>query len=433
MKKQIISVSLVLAFILTALAGCGGLVSFAGSSDPPKASDTEDNENEQLLSRGYYEVYDEDSKLVGYLQVTGSKIVVYDEYGSKGNTLRYDYDAKKELYTLKDGELFGCEEFTVEKSRKTLILIMEDDDEYTLEEIDKADMPSGGDEAPSGNPSASEHIVERALPIGCYALYDDGFLAYYLKVTDNTMISYHVGGEIDGEVSYSYSENGHYVLFDEDGDTITAQITYKQGSYYFSTEDVFYRLEPVSEDDIIRYDPNGGSNTYYIGSNGSIGLHAWLPYSLYDALDFDYEAGGFIAQAECYDDSIGADLRFYAVAASGDFLREGVNEARLDYDGAYSSDADLLYRYLRDSFVASGLGDDFRGGISEDYITINGRDWRGCEAYTYTNTDDFVLLFWMEGDDMVLVMVGGTVEDSGSYDDWSNTITAIIYSLKLDT
>lgn len=147
MKKRIFSIFLVLAFLL---AGCGQ--ENAGSS---KSDDDEEEEEkqEQLLGKGYYEVYGEDDDLVGYLHVTGSRITVYDGRGREDEKLRYDYSAKKGLYSLDGGEMFGSGEFTVKKSKKKLTLITEDEEKYTLEEIGKDELPGGrGEEAPARTP-----------------------------------------------------------------------------------------------------------------------------------------------------------------------------------------------------------------------------------------------------------------------------------------
>lgn len=429
MKKRIFALFLVLVFLLTALAGCKNDASGDSSKSPDQ---TEDNEEEQLLASGYYEVYDEDDELVGYLQVKGSKLVVYDEHGNQEDSLRYDYDAKDELYTLDDGELFGCEEFTVKKSKNALTLVTEDDDEYTLKEIDKGDIPDGGDEnLPGGDASG---YVE--LPIGCYAGYENGYVMGYIKVTGSKMIFYYDDGDIEGEFGYSYDRDGSCTL-DFDGAAIAVRFTYEQGSYYISIEDTdeTRRLESISESEIPVYNdgPSGpSSDAYYIGGNGYVDLYAWMPDGLYDDLYTDYEDGGFTATAEYHDDRANADLMFYTVAASGDFLQEAIDEAKADYNGSYSSDADLLFCYLRDNFLISSLGDDFPGNVGEGYETINGREWRGCEVYAEDEGIEFVLLFWMEGDDMVMVMVGGYVERSGGYDNMTDIVGNIMYSLELD-
>lgn len=187
--------------------------------------------------------------------------------------------------------------------------------------------------------------------------------------------------------------------------------------------------------------PGGGENTpadsdvYYIGDNGSVYLYAWLPEGLLDDIYPESQDGGCMAGAEYYDPSTEAALMFYAIIASGDFLQSAVDEAKADYDGAYSSDADLLFSYLRDNYMVAELGSDFPGDVDDGNVTLNGRDWRYCEAYAEVEGEggvDLMLLFWMEGNDMALVMVSGIVEDPNSFDDVTDTLAAIVLSLQLN-
>ena len=427
MKKRVFSIFLVLALILT---GCGP-IAFVPPSESPN---TEDSEAERPLGTGYYEVNDEDGELVGYLRVTGSKLIVFDQYGSEGETLRYDYDAERGRYTLDDGELFGCWKFTVEKGRDGLTLITEDDGEYTLRKIEKGDLPSGG-----------PRYIE--LPVGCYAAHDDGSLAGYLKVTERTMTFYEYDGEEDGEFRYSYDRDGQCVV-EEDGSTLTYQFTCERGNYYMhfaDREDELYLLEPISESEIPVYDdgPSGSaSDAYYIGGNGSMDLYAWMPEALYDDLDAEYEDGFFTAEAECYDIDTDSDLFFLAILASDDYLQSAIDESRAEYDGAYSSDPDLLFRYLRDNFFGEldngylfgeYVGDDLDYDLDEGYVTINGRSWRYCEFYAEAEDAgvDLALLFWMEGSDMAAMVIGGIAEDPNGYGDMSDILTDIAYSVTL--
>lgn len=182
--------------------------------------------------------------------------------------------------------------------------------------------------------------------------------------------------------------------------------------------------------------PSGGgssdSNGYYIGGNGSIDLYAWLPEAMYDDLYAENEDGGFIAAAE-YSDS-GTQLSLLAVIASGDYLQEAIDEAKAEYSGDSSSDADVLFSVLRDNYVAAELGDDFPGAVDEGYLEINGVNWRYYEAYAEVDDEgaDLALLFWMEGGDMVLVMVIGVAEGSGSFDAMTDTLAAVVTTLRLD-
>lgn len=302
----------------------------------------------------------------------------------------------------------------------------EDQGEHTPAGPDASDMPSGGEETPSDEPG-SDHVE---LPLGCYAGYDDGDLFGYLKVTASTMIFYYGDGEIEGEARYSYDSDGSCAL-EMDENTVTVQFTYEQDSYYMNNGGESRRLEPISEDEIPTNNAPSDLEAYYIGANGSIALYAWMPEALYDSLSFNYEKELIMIGAECYDEYAGADLKFSALAASDKALRETINNAKADYSGAYSSDADLLFNYLRDNFIASELGSNFSGDINDDYRTISEREWRFCEAYDGKGVSR-VLLFWMEGNDMSFVMVGGTVKGSGSYDDMTGIVADIISSLKID-
>ena len=255
MKKKLFAVFLALALLLAALAGCGQENGGASRSSG-------DEEEERLLEKGWYRVLDEDEELAGYLEVKSSKITVYSETADEEDTLRYEYNAKKDLYAIEDGELFGSGEFTVKQSKKKLTLTA-DGDKYTLEEIDKEDMPGPGTaKTPGFDDPADGEIgtaktpgfddpVEGAveLPTGCYAVYDNGSLSYYLKVTKSTMISYFLDGDKDSELNYSYDQDGNCVVRSGAEQTI-AQMTYEQGHYYMSSEYVHYRLEPISESEI---------------------------------------------------------------------------------------------------------------------------------------------------------------------------------------
>ena len=426
MKKRVFSVFLILTLILTALAGC------ASGGESPSKSSGNNEEVEQLLATGRYEVYDEDDELVGYLRVTGAKIVVFDEDGNEEGTLRYDYNEKKELYTLDGGRLFGCEEFTVEKSKKKLKLITEDDDEYILEEIDKIPTPENS-ESPAPGPSATvsggdgPDVGYIRLPLGCYEVYGNSHFRY-LKVTDRTMILYDDDGSVDAEDRYSYDRDGSCLVV-EGGETITILFTYERGTYYMTEGLDFYRLEPVSESEIPVPGGPSPSDTYYIGGNGSIDLYAWLPDGLYGDLQTLGYDDGYLSEYARFYDGAGTDLRFEVVLASGEFLQEGIGEAQEEYAGTYSSTADLLYRVLRDDCIPYGV-DDYT--LNEGYTVVNGRNWRRCDVSYYDDEHFYEsLLFWMEGDDMAVVLAGGSVEDADGYDVMIYTISNIIYSLEL--
>lgn len=427
MKKRVFSIFLVLALLLAALAGCG-----PNNADSSKSDDGE--EAEQLLARGWYIVYDEDDELAGYLEVKSSKIIVYDDTANEGDTLRYDFDAKKDVYTIDDGELFGSEEFTVEKSRKKLILITEDDDEYTLEEIDKEDMPGPGSAKTPGFDEPAEDYIE--LPIGCYAVYDGLSLVGYLAISDHAMVEFDTDGSYGEEIRYSYDQDGN-CLAEDSNNALTVRFTYEQGGYYmyYVDYDVILRLEPISETEIPVYDPAPTGDEYYIGDNGYIGLYAWLPDGLYANLDTDDMDNTFIAMAEQDNDP---KLIFYAVLASGDGLQSAVDTARLGYGGDYSSDDELLYRFFMDNFFVSSLEEylgDSDHSIEEDYFEINGREWRQCYVNAYENGGEawLSLLFWMEGDSLAIVLVGGIAEESYYVSDMYDCLYDMIYSLRLDT
>lgn len=444
MKNRVFSPFLALVLIFAVMTGCS----------TSKSSNKGDEDN-QLLRKGYYEVYDEDDELVGYLRVTDSKLTVFDEYGNEEDSLRYDYNAKKKLYTIDDGKLFGCEEFTVEKERKVLMLITEDEDKYALEEIDNSGLPSGGRNdtsdltMPSVDTPNETESGYTELPVGCYIAYADRSMQGYLKVDANTMTSFYSDGSIEGELLYSYDSDGNCLL-EADGNTHTVQITYEQGSYYMNYLFESLRLEPISESMIPVYDDGTPSaavpdeGVYFIGSNGSIGLYAWLPETLYDNLDIDYEYGGFATEAEYYDYDTGTNLLFMTMLASDDFLQEGIDEARENYNSVYGSTADLLFCYLRDSvlsgldsgyFFREYLGDGLYYGVDEGDITINAQDWRYCVVYGNAgNTEAYLwLYFWMEGDNMAFVLISGIAEDSDSVYDMSDTLAEIGISLELDT
>lgn len=448
MKKRVFSLFLVLTLILTALAGCG-----KDNGESSKSSDKEDGKDgektEQLLERGYYEVTDEDGELVGYLEVKKSEIIVYDGRAREEKTLEYEYNEDKERYELDDGELFGGERFTVEEaSKKKLTLITKDKDEYTLEKLDE--LPGGGKKDPDSGlvqdnaaETPSSDYVE--LPTGCYAMYYEGSLESYLEVSRRTMTLYGSDGYEQEEFGYSYERDGSCAL---DYRGLNVMFTYERGDYYMSTEgeDESYRLEPI--DEIPEYDGGDTSistntNASYIGGNGSIDLYAWLPDALYDDMDIDRDDGSLIAMAEHYDSDIGAQLIFYSILASGDTLQSAIDEARSSYGGT-SSDADLLYDFLREGYLIGDLdsgylggvylGDDLDYDIVEDEMEVNGRTWRYCDVYLSEGDEEayMSLMFWMKGDDMAIVLIGGIAEDSGDSFDMYSTLYEIIYSLELD-
>lgn len=440
MKKRMFSIFLILALLLTALAGCGK------DNDASSRSSGDDGgeEETQLLDRGYYEIRDEDDELAGYLHVTSSKIIIYDEVANEGDTLRYDYNAKKDLYTLDSGELFGSDEFTVKESGKALTLIT-DDGEYTLTAIDKEDMPKPGTAKTPGFDDPAD--VE--LPLGCYAAYNGSALVGYMKVTDRTITSYGSDGDIGTELRYSYDPDGGCIV-DLDGDTFTYHFTLAQGSYYMSYGGESARLEPIQESDIPAYTGGDGPSAptpdvYYIGGNGSIGLSAYLPEEMYGELVGDQADGSFTAVAQYYDSNAGTALIFSAVLSSDDNLRDALAAAREDTDGNYVADDELLYSYLRDNFLLGGLdsgyislvyvGDDLDYDVYEDDMTLDGRLWRYCDIFI--NAGDgaayISMMFWMEGEDMALVIVGGVVEDPENSGSMYDEVCEIIFSLKLDT
>ena len=448
MKKKLFAVFLALALLLAALAGCGQ--ENGGSS---RSSGGE--EEERLLEKGWYRVLDEDDELAGYLEVKSSKITVYDETADEEDTLRYEYNAKKDLYAIEDGELFGSGEFTVEKSKKKLTLTA-DGDKYTLEEIDKEDMPGPGTAKTPGFDDPADGEIGTAktpgfddpaegveLPAGCYAVYEDGSIIGYMKITDSTLTEYSLEGEPFEDVPYSYDRDGNCVLNPYDDYTFEWQFFHEDGDYYLDTSMEYLLLEPIRESEIPEYTGSMPAMAWYSGDNGSISLRAFLPKSLYSNIDADHDDGVFSAMAAAYDADAAAELVFYSVLSSGDNLKEAVSTAKGLYTGAYGSDAELLYGFLRDSMVTSGLeqgylldeylGDDLDYSLLEDSIEINGVDWRYCDVYLSADgAEGYVsLMFWMEGGDMAVVVLGGIAEDADNAAEMYNRVFEIMFSLEL--
>lgn len=339
MKKRFAALLLVLALLLTGLAGCG---QDNGGSSKSSDKDDDDEEAEQLLGKGYYAAYDEDGDLAAYLYVTSSKITAYDKRGREDVKLGYDYSAKKDRYTL-DDELFGSDEFTMKKSKKKLTLITGDDEEYTLEEIEKGDIPDP-DRAPK--PERTEKPV----------------------ISDNPVISDDPGTPDDSELE-----------------------------------------------------------TYYLGSNGPVDLYAWLPDALLYDLETDSSDDFLSAIATSYDYDSGAEIAFYAVLSSGDKLRNAVDQAKSDYGDVYGSDADLMFRYTRDLILVDSLengymldiylDEDLEYNLMEEYIDLNGREWRCCSAHV--SGPGFMgyiaFNFWMDDDNAAIVFTAGATESEDDY------------------
>lgn len=322
--------------------------------------------------------------------------------------------------------LAGCNKPSDAESTGSPGAEAEDSVEPTAEEPVESEGANG--EEATSTPEPEPDYVE--LPVGCYAGYD-GSVIGYLKVTDNTMIFYYPNGDIEGEANYSYDSDGSCIL--EIFDTvITVQFTYEQDSYYMNREGESRRLEPISESEIPEYNTPSDMEAYFIGANGSVALYVWLPEVLYENLNVNNDKGSFSAQAECYNYGVDTHLMFAAAAASGNALQEGIDEAKAGYDGIYSSDADLLFNYLRESFIEAALDNDYSGDIFDGYETINGREWRYCQTYSEESGLALAMLFWMQGDDMVLMAVGGTVESSGSYENMTDTLRNVISSLRFD-
>lgn len=427
MKKRVFSILLVLALLLAALAGCG---QDNGSSS--KSGD-DDEEQEQLLSKGIYEVYNDVDDLVGYLEVKKSRITSYDSRGNEEETLRYDYDEDEELYTL-DGELklFGSDEFTV-KERKGTLTLTADGDKYTLEEIDEDEIGGGGKDvpdAPAETPNGENpDCVE--LPLGCYAVYEDGSIIEYMKITDSTLTEYSLEGEPFEDVPYNYDRDGNCVLNPYDDYTFEWRFFYEDGDYYLETPMEYLLLEPIRESEIPVYTGSGGTDVpamdgYYIGDNGSISLYAWLPDELYGVLDSNRDSDLFIGEAMSYDSNTA--LIFTAILSSGDNLQDAINSAKAAYTGTYTSDADLLFQFFRENLVTNGLsagylggeylGDDLDYQIYEDERSNNGQNWRLCNILISAEDGEayVAVCLWMEGDDMALVIIGGIMEGDGAAD-----------------
>lgn len=445
MKKRAFSLFLVFALVLTALAGCGQDNDASSKSD----KDGDGEEEEQLLGTGLYEVTDEDDEPAGYLEVKKSKITVYDGDGEKENTLSYEYNAKKERYEIDDGELFGSETFTVEQSKKKLTLITEDEDEYTLEEIDElpgADDDNRDDTVKTPKPEKTNPPEEEdgdyiELPTGCYAVYDGRSLVGYMKVTRRTMIIYEENGYENGEYDYSYERDGSCTMVG-DYEERSVCFTDERGDYYMYLygESDSVRLEPIDEDEIPEYDDDGGTtDASYIGGNGSMDLYLWLPEEMRDDLDTDRDDDNLLATAGYYDYDNGADLIFYSILSSGDSLEAVLDVARQSYGDTYSSDSDLLFYYLQDIIFVANLAnygmDSSDYGMDEGDVEINSRSWRYCDLYIAEDDTQIymAMLLWMRDDSMALVFVGGEAEDAGpSYDISDFILDNIISTLELN-
>lgn len=421
MKKRTFSILLILALILTALAGCG--------ENNTKPDD--DDDDKAQLNKGYYEVTDEEGDPAGYLEVKKSEIVVYDDDVKETDSLSYEYNEKKDRYDLDGGELFGGDRFTVEKDGKKLTLIA-DDGEYTLKKIDELpDNNNKKKDDPTPNPEESDDpdsdYVE--LPTGYYAVYDGRSLEGYLEVTRRTIVSYDADGYEMTEENYSYAR---------DGSCTTSQFsllfTYDRGDYYMGAagEEEVYLLEPIDE---IPTPGPSNDDVYYISGNGSIDLYLWLPEEMYDDIDIDREDEAVMASVDYYDYDNDSELVFYSILASGDDLEIIVDEAQSEYN--YGSDADAVYEYLRDNIfinLLEELGGDTDYTFDEGDVDINSRNWNYCDLYMEEGDAQvyMAMLFWMRGDDMAVVFIGGNAEDYTSFDVSEFILDNIIYTLELD-
>lgn len=452
MKKRAFSIFLVLALLLTALAGCG-------QEGGGGSGGGDDDDDEQALATGYYRVLDEDEELVGYLQVKSSKIIVFDERGREGDTLAYEYNKKKDRYTIDDGELFGGDTFTVKKSKKALTLTADGDD-YTLEEIKKDDI--GGGNSKDGP----------ALVKGWYEVLDeDKDLAGYLHVTSSKITVYDARGREDETLRYEYSESRErYTVEDGElfgGDTFTVKAN--QGLLTLTADGDRYILQEIDESEIggtanpsapadtpapntpapVQSDaPASGSYSTLgyedlVGGNDYFGLHAYLPDALWYYMDADSDDDLFSATSSYYDYDIGAELLFSTILSSGGNLAEAVDTAKSVYNGTYGSDADLLYSFLRDSMISAldqgYFLDEYLGkGLvytpDEGDIMFNGETWRYCDVYLYDEDMEIYaymsMNFWMEGDNMALVILGGIAEGPASGEMY-DILYDIMYSLVL--
>ena len=444
MKKRAFSIFLVLALLLTALAGCG-------QENGGGSGGGDDDDDEQALATGYYRVLDEDEELVGYLQVKSSKIIVFDERGREGDTLAYEYNEKKDRYTIDDGELFGDDTFTVKKSRKKLTLTADGDD-YTLEEIDKSEI--GGGNSKDGP----------ALGKGYYEVIDeDKDVVGYLHVTSSRITVYDARGREDETLRYEYNESrDRYTVEDGElfgGDTFTVKAN--QGLLTLTADGDRYILQEIDEREIgggmanpsmpadtptpntpVPSNPAPMPMSSFIGDNGYIGLYADLPDSLWNNMDVDYDDEVFSAMSSCYDYDAGAELIFYGILSSAGNLRDAVDTAKGLYNGTYGSDADLMYSFLRDNMVIGNLdlgyfldeylGEDLNYSLDENVIMFNGRMWRYCDVYLYEeDTEAYLSMnFWMEGDNLAVVILGGIADGSASGDMYG-ILYDIMYSLDL--
>ena len=291
--------------------------------------------------------------------------------------------------------------------------------------------------APTAPGEGSSSYVE--LPVGAYAAYDGDDIVMYLKATGRTMVLY-LSSYISAEVNCSYDADGNCVM-EMDGETMTVQFIYKNGSYYMGAEDEYLLLKPISENDLPVYNDDDdnkpspfGPDMTFIGGTGSFDLYTKVPESIKDGISFNSYEGFSMMQESDDNENTGSSMILLSIVASGDVLQELVDEAKEDYTGNYSSDADLLYCYLRDNYVVSALGDDFPGDTDEDTLDLNGLTWRYYEIYAEAEgeTVDMALLFWMDGSNMALVMIGIDVKASSDYASMSTAMTDFVSSLTID-
>ncbi len=120
MKKRIIC----FALILVMLAGCAAA----------PGNDGKQEEVEQLLETGYYALReDEDGEPTGYLRVQSRQIIWYDADGNEIAKKNYEFNEEDGTYEVTKGE-----DFKVEKQKKKLYYVNEDEEKFLLTSIGAA-------------------------------------------------------------------------------------------------------------------------------------------------------------------------------------------------------------------------------------------------------------------------------------------------------
>ncbi|MBQ7548618.1 MAG: serine protease [Clostridia bacterium] len=201
MKRRLICVALILA--LAILAGC--------ASDPVPGK--EDKEVEQLLETGFYALEDEDGEPAGYLRVQTRQITWYDSDGNEITKKNYEFDEEDGTYEVEKGD-----DFKVEKQKKKLYYINEDEEKFLLTSIEKSDIPTPAQPDPGATPVTPKPDPEpepepepEPTPSSPTALQPEEI---YAKCLPSTV-------DIAAFVSDSYYYTGTGFFDDENGTIIT--------------------------------------------------------------------------------------------------------------------------------------------------------------------------------------------------------------------